>query len=226
LKSQLVKTGDGSHTLFIPEANEHYHSYHGAIAESEHIFIKNGLSNALQSNTNNTIHILEIGLGTGLNVFLTFLQLLKYPEKTINYFALEPFPISTDVAEQLNYVPMLKAESQAHIFKLIHSSSFAKNTELSPQFALTKQLLKVEDFQTDKKFDIIYYDAFAPRVQPELWTKDIFAHLYSLMNIDAILLTYCAKGEVKRNMKSAGFKVESLPGPPGKREMVRAIKLV
>jgi tRNA U34 5-methylaminomethyl-2-thiouridine-forming methyltransferase MnmC len=226
LKRELVITSDGSHTLFLPEVNEHYHSYHGAINESKHVFIKNGLDYYLSNNMISPINILEIGMGTGLNVFLTFLYTVERLGVIIDYVALEPFPISVEFVPELNYIEKLNAKHHIDTFNLIHSSEFNKKIKLYNQFTLTKKSDTLQDSPNDQAIDIIFFDAFAPRVQPELWTKEVFDKLYSFLKPGGILVTYCAKGEVKRTLKASGFKVESLPGPPGKREMVRAVKLI
>lgn len=222
---ELIKTADGSHTLFLPDVNEHYHSYHGAINESKHVFIKNGLEYYSEGKTGLPVNILEVGMGTGLNVFLTFLRSLQTGQ-AVNYTALEPFPVEKDIAEQLNYSALLNMEEHKSSFNLIHTSGFNVNVKLSDQFILAKRREKLEQFNSGEDFDIVFYDAFAPRVQPELWTKEVFERLYTFIKPGGILVTYCAKGEVKRNLRAANFKVESLPGPQGKREMIRVVKLI
>ncbi|MBI2269009.1 MAG: tRNA (5-methylaminomethyl-2-thiouridine)(34)-methyltransferase MnmD [Bacteroidetes bacterium] len=214
----------GSHTLFLPEVNENYHSCHGAINESKHVFIKNGLEYYSQQAIQ--VNILEVGMGTGLNVFLTFLHSVNESKQSVNYFAIEPFPLEMDIVQQLNYPVLLNAGVYADQFSLIHSTGFNESTRLSDHFLFTKKNEKLEQFKSDGNFDIVFFDAFAPRVQPELWTKAIFDRLYTFLKPGGIIVTYCAKGEVKRNLRASNFKVESLPGPPGKREMVRAVKLI
>lgn len=223
---ELVKTGDGSHTLFLPEINEHYHSYHGAINESKHVFIKNGLEYYLSEKKDDSVNVLEVGMGTGLNIFLTFLHSVNEPKQYVNYFALEPFPLERDIVRQLNYPVLLNAGIYTDQFNLIHSTAFNESTRLSDRFLLTKKNEKLEYFISEESFDIVFFDAFAPRVQPELWTKAVFDRLHTFLKPGGIIVTYCAKGEVKRNLKASGFIVESLPGPPGKREMVRAVRSV
>lgn len=220
----IIKTADGSHSLYIKELNEHYHSIHGAIQESKHVFINAGLK---QISTNpdsvSEINILEIGLGTGLNAFLSFIEAEQQSLK-INYTAIEAFPVSADLIDQLNYVECLDAEKYKSYFSLIHSSEWEKVVVLSKHFTICKIKNKLQHVVFGNKFNLIYFDAFGPQVQPEMWTEEVFAKLFSALEPMGSLVTYCAKGEVKRTLKKVGFVVESLAGPPGKREMVRAVK--
>lgn len=225
MKRELVKTSDGSHTLFLPEANEHYHSHHGAITESQHVFIKNGLLHYVELHAENPIRILEVGMGTGLNVFLSFLFSLE-KQRPINFIALEPFPLEQELVQELNYTILLNATPYADCFNFIHTCACNSSVNLSENFILTKKKETLQETNLKEEINIVFFDAFAPRVQPELWTKEVFDQIYAILKPNGILVTYCAKGEVKRNLKAAGFKVESLQGPPGKREMVRAQKLV
>jgi len=226
MKRELVITGDGSHSLFLPDQNEHYHSYHGAINESRHVFINAGLDYYFKQKNVSEINILEVGMGTGLNVFLSFLYAIENPSLIINYTATEPFPIEPKFVKQLNYTSKLGADKYVSEFNSIHESLFDLIIKFNPGFSLIKRKSRVEEVLVNSQIDIIYFDAFAPRVQPELWSKDVFEKLYACLKPGGILVTYCAKGEVKRTMKSVGFTVESLAGPPGKREMVRAVKSV
>lgn len=216
----LIKTADGSHSLYVKELNEHYHSIHGAIQESKHVFIEAGLNYFLKKNPKN-ISILEIGFGTGLNAFLTYLR-SKEGTIPIHYTALEPFPINTELVNELNYAKFL--DSEQNIFNSIHTCDWGKDISLSENFALHKIKDSLQETDFTKQFDLIYFDAFGPRVQPELWTENIFEKIYAVTKTMGCLVTYCAKGEVKRNLKKVGFIVESLQGPPGKREMIRAAK--
>lgn len=216
---RFVTTADGSHTLYHTSLDEHYHSVHGAVQESQHVFINAGLKAVHESIS--PIKILEIGLGTGLNAFLTY---LSAGDKLIEYTAIEAFPLEEETLSNLNYLTILKAEEQKSIFQNIHRAEWNVPVMLSEKFSLHKIKAKLQDVTLDTEFDLIYFDAFAPRVQPEMWTKDIFDQLFSATKPNGFLVTYCAKGEVKRNMKAAGFVVETLQGPPGKREMTKAIK--
>lgn len=218
---ELKKTADGSHTLFVPELNETYHSIHGAIQESQHVFIKNGLH---YFNNKETISILEIGFGTGLNTLLTLLA-TESSSQMVNYVSLEKFPLPNELVQQLNYPTQLKIKAtQTALFNHLHSCKWNTNTPISENFNLLKIEDDLADFQTTTTFDLIYFDAFAPEKQAELWTAEIFLKIYDFLKPKGILVTYCAKGEVKRTIKSVGFQLETLPGPPGKREMIRAIK--
>lgn len=220
LKKEIVKTRDGSNTLFVPELDETYHSSHGAIQESLHVFIRNGLN--FQTALND-ISVLEVGFGTGLNAFLSFIESIQTNRK-ITYTTLEPYPLEWDVVIKLNYMDLLFNAKYLDFYQKIHSCAWESFLEISSNFSIKKQKLKLQDVVFDNEFDVIYFDAFAPRVQPDLWTEQIFASMYKALRPDGILVTYCAKGSVKRALKHVGFELQSIPGPPGKREMSRAIK--
>lgn len=221
---KVIQTGDGSHSLYVEELNEHYHSIHGAIQESKHVFIEAGLKYA----TPVQLSILEIGLGTGLNALLTILE-NRQLQKSIDYTALEAFPVSPDVVSQLNYVNLLvneihTKEKVQQYFEAIHASDWESNVQLEEKFGLCKIKNKLQEVVFSKCFDLIYFDAFGPTAQPEMWTEDVFSKLWKSLNENGMLVTYCAKGNVKRSLKKIGFTVETLQGPPGKREMIRAKK--
>ena len=213
MKKELILTNDGSHSLFVKKLNETYHSIHGSIAEANHVFIRNGL----QFHRKLNINILEIGFGTGLNALLT---LLNINHKRVNYQA-EPFPISEKIYNKLNF-----HELKSLIKKLLklHNSDWEENVPFKENFNLNKLRKKIQYFNSSEKFDIIYFDAFAPEKQSEMWSKEILSKCYHFLKPKGFLVTYCAKGIVKRTLKEVGFLVESLDGPPGKREMIRAIK--
>jgi tRNA U34 5-methylaminomethyl-2-thiouridine-forming methyltransferase MnmC len=217
MPAQLIVTADGSHSLFVPELNEHYHSVHGAVQESMHVFIDAGLRYV---EGKKELNILEVGMGTGLNVLLTLLN----AKTQVRYHALEAYPITPVTVEALNYPDLLNCVHLKPAFRLVHSCEPEAHTGLSSHLNFVKHITKLEDFRSTEQFDLVYFDAFAPRVQPELWTRQVFEHLFSMMGEGGALVTYCAKGEVKRNLKAAGFSVEALPGPKGKREMTRAVK--
>lgn len=227
MKRIIEKTDDGSATLFVPELNEHYHSTKGARTESQHIFIDMGL----KASTATSPRVLEIGFGTGLNAWLT----LKEAERScreVHYTGLELYPLAWEMVEQLGYIPSSEQEHDAELFKQLHTAPWEKEIRLTPHFTLLKQetdanLLKAEtDIDKLSSFDVIYFDAFAPEKQPEMWSQELFNRLYVLLNNDGILTTYCAKGIIRRMLQAAGFIVERLPGPPGgKREILRARKL-
>lgn len=221
MQKQLVVTEDGSHSIYLPELDEHYHSRHGAIQESKHVFINAGLRTICPGISK--AEILEIGMGTGLNAFLTWLE-SKELANDISYTALEPFPVSREMASQLNYPGLLEAEEDKTIFSKIHQLPFGQEERFSGKFTFIKNELKVQEAELQQQYHVIYFDAFGPRVQPEMWTEDVFKKLYEALLPGGALVTYCAKGEVKRTLRAVGFEVETLPGPPGKREMVRAAR--
>lgn len=216
LKREIIITSDGSTTIHLPEWNEHYHSKHGAIQEAYHVFIKNGL----QEISLDTISILEIGFGTGLNCFITFLE----HQYKIDYVGVEAYPVVKDEIQKLNYVSELEAKQYKAVFDTIHDVSWEEKHQITDSFSLTKRKQFFNEIEEKNAFDLIYFDAFGARVQPELWTEEIFAKMFSALKNNGILVTYAAKGSVRRAMQTVGFTVERLPGPPGKREMLRAIK--
>ncbi len=219
MKREIIHTLDGSTTIHIKEWNECYHSKHGAIQEAKHVFIQNGL--ALFENK--SVAILEIGFGTGLNAFITFIESKKL-NQIINYVGVEAYPIAASELQAMNYVTELKAVEQQNIFDKIHESVWNEKVILDTDFTLTKRKQFFESVEDVEQFDLIYFDAFGYRVQPELWTISIFEKMYNALKPNGKLVTYAARGVVKRNMMEVGFVVEKLPGPPGKREMFRAIK--
>ncbi len=225
---QLQLTKDGSHTLFNAQINESYHSTNGALQESLHVFIEAGLKAQLEKNVNNRIQILELGFGTGLNAILSYIECNKQ-QVDCDYTGIEAFPLDLPLIEQLNYSDWMN-EDEKDIFNQIHTSEWNKKNDLNTQFSLQKFHSKIEDIakhplsKTTNHFDLVYMDAFDPAKQPELWTVEIFSTLYQIMKDGASLLTYSSKGDVKRAMRAAGFKVERLPGPIGKRHMLRGRK--
>lgn len=221
LKREIIKTSDGSTTIHIPKWNEQYHSKHGAIQEAYHVFIKNGL----ELFQNQSISVLEIGFGTGLNAFITFLEFKKRKLK-IDYVGVEAYPVELEEVSKLNYVEALNAEDSQDIFDKLHSINWNEKVEVSGGFNFLKRKQFFQDIEDQECFDLIYFDAFGARVQPDLWTEDIFRRMYNAFKNGGVLVTYSAKGSVRRAMLEVGFEVEKLPGPPGKREMLRARKLV
>jgi tRNA U34 5-methylaminomethyl-2-thiouridine-forming methyltransferase MnmC len=219
MQTRLEVTGDGSHTLFVPELNEHYHSTFGAIQESLHIFIQSGFLSV--SNSLNHISILEVGFGTGLNALLTFLQ-NQLSQRHLRYTAIEKYPLVDSLTQQLNYPAMLKPPA-GELFQGIHQAGWDVDTLLSPTFILRKQQADIITIPFGAEtYDLIYFDAFGPDVQPELWSGEIFQKIIRSMNPGGIFVTYSAKGSVRRALQNAGFTLEKLPGPPGKREITRA----
>jgi tRNA U34 5-methylaminomethyl-2-thiouridine-forming methyltransferase MnmC len=219
---EVIITADGSNSLYLPELDEHYHSIHGAIQEAEHVFMQAGLFQVKKMA--NPLNILEVGFGTGLNAFLTYLRTKSWTEK-VHYSSLETQPLTPDQAAALNYIEQLKAEKFKDIYTQMHNCEWDMPVALSSKFTLEKMNREVQQEAKAAHYHLIYFDAFGPRVQPELWTVEVFENMYAALQPDGMLVTYCAKGQVKRNMKEAGFYLESLPGPPGKREMTRARKL-
>lgn len=222
---RLIFSGDGSHTLFNEKLNEHYHSIHGAIQESKHVFIEAGLKQLMREFLHeNPLKVLEIGLGTGLNAFLTFLE-AEEQKIPVKYDAIEAYPLNAEIAGNLNYTELLNATNHKHVFEKIHACEANRVEVLSSFFTFYKIINTLDNCVFDKEaYDLIYFDAFGPSVQPEMWTEQVFLRLYDSLQANGYLVTYCAKGEVKRTLKKVGFTVESLQGPPGKREMVRAQK--
>ncbi|MHA7058241.1 tRNA (5-methylaminomethyl-2-thiouridine)(34)-methyltransferase MnmD [Aquimarina sp. M1] len=223
LKREIITTSDGSTTIHFPELDEHYHSKHGAINEAKHVFIKNGFDYILASKKTSELNILEIGFGTGLNAFITYLEATEIQRK-IRYVGVEAYPVSTNETKLMNYVEQLSAHHHQDIFDALHESSWENQNALSSNFSLTKRKQFFADIKDQNCFDLIYFDAFGARVQPELWNVEIFEKMYDALMEYGVLVTYAAKGSVRRAMQEVGFTVERLPGPPGKREMLRAIK--
>jgi tRNA U34 5-methylaminomethyl-2-thiouridine-forming methyltransferase MnmC len=220
---RIVKTMDGSHTLELVGMDEHYHSTFGAAQESMHVFIRNGL-HFLKGN-NEVVYVLEIGFGTGLNALLTLLESQKM-KLQVYYFTLEPFPLEHEEFEALNYPSLLAEPGLLEVFLRFHESEWSKDMELVPGFVFRKEKTDLETVSLPGHiFDLVYYDAFGPDTQPELWEQPLFEKVYKTMKPGGILTTYCAKGIVRRAMKASGFHVENLPGPPGKREMTKAVKV-
>ena len=219
MKKEIILTKDGSSSLFLPEWNETYHSKFGAIQEAKHVFIKNGLSLLYDK----SVSILEIGFGTGLNCFITFLE-AEARKLQINYTGVEAYPISSEELKHLNYVTELQAQNQQGIFDVLHSSVWEIQHKITEDFQLTKRQQFFNEIKDENSFNLIYFDAFGARVQPELWTEEIFQLMYNSLKENGILVTYSAKGSVRRALQTVGFLVEKLPGPPGKREMLRATK--
>ncbi|WP_395077397.1 tRNA (5-methylaminomethyl-2-thiouridine)(34)-methyltransferase MnmD [Flavobacterium sp.] len=219
MKREIITTLDGSTTIHLPDWNESYHSKHGAIQEAYHVFIKNGLSLF----EDKSISVLEIGFGTGLNAFITFLEANKN-KLFINYTAIEAYPVSIEEALMMNYLKELDSQSFENIFEQMHSSNWNEKLALNEHFNFTKQKLFFQDIDNQNEFDLIYFDAFGYRVQPELWSTAIFQKMYNALKYKGILVTYAARGVVKRSMQEVGFSVKKMAGPPGKREMMVAFK--
>jgi len=223
MKRKIVLTADGSSSVFSEEVNQHYHSHFGALQESMHIFIEAGLCSDTLSDLK-SISILEIGFGTGLNALLTYFKSEEL-QKKIYYETLELYPLSQQETEQLNYPAILPYSTAKEVFTLLHNALWNKKIFISENFTLQKRLISATaaTYPPDT-FDLVYFDAFSPEAQPELWTKKVFEPIFNSMKKNAILLTYCTKGSVKNTLKELGFQIEKLPGPTGKREILRARK--
>ena len=219
MKREIIITNDGSTTIRIPDWNENYHSTHGAIQEAKHVFIKNGLE--LFQNQD-SVSILEIGFGTGLNAFITFLESLN--KKKVNYVGVEAYPVSEDEVKQMNYVSELEATQYQTIFDKMHSCNWESQQNITDNFILNKRKQFFQDIEDKNQFDLIYFDAFGFPLQPELWSDVIFKKMYDALLPKGVLVTYACRSSIKNAMLSVGFSIEKLSGAPGKREMLRATK--
>ena len=219
---QLIVTSDSSHTILNRELNETYHSTHGAIQESRHVFIEAGLLHI--SPFPDPLSILEVGFGTGLNALLTQVE-AETAGKHVMYTAIEAFPLKEEIWSQLNYPRLLCSIDYSKAFEKLHLAEWGRTEELSNFFHIQKIHVKLEDYSPEPdRFDLVYFDAFSPASQPELWTTGIFIKIFSAMKPGAVLTTYSVKGDVIRSLKAAGFTTEKIPGPPGKRQITRAVK--
>lgn len=223
MKREVKITGDGTGTLYVENLDESYHSTHGALQEAKHVFIKNGL----QLINNYEINILEMGFGTGLNVLVTLDELIKSGvEQSIHYFALEKYPVTPEEVNLLDYPKIFDSEEIRNLNQKIHAVPWNEEVEILPNFFLTKiecdffDLLNIEI----PPVDLVYYDCFGARVQPNLWEKPLFEAVAGKMKEGGLLTTYSSKGSVRRVLQELGFLVEKKPGPPGKREMINATK--
>jgi tRNA U34 5-methylaminomethyl-2-thiouridine-forming methyltransferase MnmC len=215
---EIITTGDGSHSLLNKEMNETYHSVHGAVRESEYVFIRKGLEYWLEQNKKSGVKIFEVGFGTGLNVFLTFLHTVKIK---IEYTSIEAFPLDENIWSVLNYT----TDQNKIFFEAIHGLKWNQPSEINTNFILHKVKNKLQDINLpSENYDVVFFDAFAPSKQPEMWELPVLKKIFESMTSKGVFVTYCAKGQLKRDLKNLGFTVNTLPGPPGKKEMVRAIK--
>lgn len=220
MEKKLFITNDGSTSIHLEEWNESYHSKHGAIQEAYHVFIKNGLSLF----EGKSVSVLEIGFGTGLNALIT-LKESKLFHQTIDYVGVEAYPISGEMAMQMNYVEQLQDANLNSFFQKMHQIDWEEKTIIDSHFHLTKEKKFFQEIDNKNQFDLIYFDAFGFRVQPELWSAEVFQKMYDALKNGGILVTYACRTSIKNAMKESGFTVEKLPGAPGKREMLRASKL-
>ena len=223
MKRELLKTDDGSMTIHLPDINEQYHSKHGALQEAKHVFLKMGLHPIMDHFLDNNLSVLEIGFGTGLNCLLTYAE-AKKNNLTIHYTAVEAFPVTENEWKAMNYGNLLKMDEADKVFEKMHKLPWESKETLHDFFLLTKQQKEFKEIEDKEVYNLIYFDAFGARVQPELWTETIFQLMFNALKNEGVLVTYSAKGSVRRAMQAVGFKVERLEGPPGKREMLRATK--
>jgi len=217
--NKLILTADGSHTIYVPELDEHYHSVHGAVQESEHIFLKNGFDFCKAD----PINIFEVGFGTGLNALLTAVRSMNGKRKVF-YTAIEKYPVDDALEQMLNHQQFAGADG-GRLSPLISAAPWGKMKNIIDNFSITKLEGDIVSDNISGNYDLIYFDAFGPDKQPEMWTEAIFEKISAITVAGGILVTYSAKGQVRRNLKASGFEVELIPGPPGKRHITRAIKI-
>lgn len=220
MELEIIKSGDGSNTIFRPDLNETYHSNHGAVQESRHVFIDKGLND---SKKKDEISVLEIGFGTGLNAFLSIQWSLHMNQKLV-YHTLEPYPIEQQVIQKLNYPQLIVFDQSDHLWEQLHVCEWEREVQLTTNFTIVKKCIEVQKIISEKMYDIVFFDAFAPGKQAEMWDVKTLNNVFKAMKIGGALVTYCSNGQFKRNLKEIGFSVEPLDGPPGKREMVIAYK--
>lgn len=220
-EQEIFETQDGSHSILSRQYGVSYHSKYGAIQETQHVFIEAGLYPKLL--TSDKLSVLDIGFGTGLNALMTALE-AQNKEAVIYYEAIEKFPITEQQVEELNYPEIIEHPDVAPIFRALHQVSWGEEQQISPYFTLKKEQKDIVEVAFDEQFDLIYFDAFAPTAQPELWEASVMERMYQALRPGGVLVTYCAKGAFKRTLKALGFAVEAVQGPPGKREMTRATK--
>jgi tRNA U34 5-methylaminomethyl-2-thiouridine-forming methyltransferase MnmC len=226
MERKIILTGDGSHSISVPDLKVAYHSVYGALEESIHVYINAGFYAAAKQNQAEPVRIFEVGFGTGLNALVTLIEAEKNKTK-IYYETVEPFPLSKDEVETLNYCKQLNRPDLQIVFEKLHDCKWEQEIAITENFSLKKMKaglfnLPIAIGITIQQFNLVYFDAFAPNAQPELWTKEVFDKMFSILEPGGILVTYCSKGDVRRAMIAAGFEVEKLKGPPKKREMLRA----
>ena len=220
MKKEILLTQDGSYTVAIPEMNVTYHSIRGALQESIHIYIQSGLQYALPKVAIETISVFEMGFGTGLNALLTMQEAIRL-KRRINYYAVELFPLTIEEAKALKQDDQL---GTGNLAMQLHEAPWEEEVMINEYFSLYKTNQSLLDLSLNIQFDVVYFDAFAPNDQPELWTEAVFANLFNNLNNNGVLVTYSCKGTVRRIMQAVGFIVNKIPGPIGKAEIVRAIK--
>lgn len=217
---RLIVTADGSHTAINQALDKTYHSIHGAYQESQRVYIELGLLEAFKKFPNDELHIFEMGFGTGLNALLTARE-ANIHQRRVMYTAIDAYPIAAEDAQQLNFDDLLTTNYLAKL----HESPWNESVNITPYFMQTKVESRLENWDTNERFHLIYYDAFAPTAQPELWEPEIFVQLAHLLLPGGMLTTYCSRSYVQRNMRAAGLVVEKHPGPLHKRDIIRAVKI-
>lgn len=218
MKKYLVTTADGSSSIYIPDMDEHYHSSNGAIQEALHVFLEHGI----KQTENKELNIFELGFGTGLNALISFIDSSK--TRKIKYHSIEAYPVDNELIQGINYCSLL-GEGYQESFELIHSTEWNVEFSITPYFSLKKIHSKIENYSLENDlYDLVFYDAFGPRAQSEMWELDVLQKMYDGLKANGRLVTYCAQGQFKRNLKALGFEVLSFPGPPGKREMTVGVK--
>ena len=221
MERKIIQTADGSKTVYLSALDETYHSSHGALQEAKHVFIRNGLHYLCQESL---VRIFEMGFGTGLNALLALHESLNGPVK-IEYTGIEAYPVEAEIWQSMEYASAIDPTFQ-DMYDRMHTAPWNERIGLTADFAMRKVHSKIEDYAVEGgSQDLIFYDAFGPRAQSEMWTLPMLEKMHRLLRPGGVLVTYCAMGQFKRNLKSLGFLVESLPGPPGKREMTRAVKI-
>ena len=221
MKREIFITGDGSHSISVPVLNVAYHSVYGAIQESLHVFINAGYYGSSRLQRPDPYKIFEVGFGTGLNALLTLIE-AERTKTNIHYETVELYPLAEEEVNELNYCDHIHRPDLKNVFKQLHSCEWEKEVLITENFVFKKKNIDLENHLKTQQFNLIYFDAFAPNAQPELWTKEVFDKMYSMLLPGGMLVTYCSKGDVRRAMMAAGFEVEKLQGPPRKREMLRA----
>ncbi|HET9824625.1 MAG TPA: tRNA (5-methylaminomethyl-2-thiouridine)(34)-methyltransferase MnmD [Chitinophagaceae bacterium] len=224
MQRKLILTNDGSDSLAVPDMGVTYHSVHGALQESRHVFIASGLYASDRFRRSDTLHIFEMGFGTGLNALLILVESERVSQK-IYYETVELFPLHLDEVKMLNYCNIMGRNDLEEIFARLHTCEWEKEIEITSNFVLKKIKVDLASFHPTRQFDLVFFDAFDPNAQPELWTEKIFKKMFVMLKPGGILTTYSSKGTVRRAMQSAGLTVDKIPGPPGKREIVRATKI-
>ena len=221
MKREVIETADGSKTLFIPDMNEQYHSVNGALTESEYVFLKQGYLH----HKSKTPVVFEVGFGTGLNALVTALKAAEQKRKT-RFISIEKYPLSDIELKELEYDKLI-SQAAADLFTKIHEAKWNEEEKITEDFSILKIEADLKTFSFDNlpQFDLIYFDAFAPDKQPDLWSAQIFENIYKASNTKAVFVTYCAKGVIRRQLEATGFAVERLPGPPGKRQMMRGLAI-